>query len=99
MTGDPLHGFYQYKLQMNHGKMNKVVAWTDAGGLPMGHYETKKLPLYPYARSYTLADNYFAGAFGESMLNTSGCSALAPRSGRTHRKTWWRTRGSTRRVT
>ena len=69
LTGDPLHGFYQYKLQMNHGKMNKFVAWTDAGGLPMGHYETKKLPLYPYARSYTLADNYFAGAFGESMLN------------------------------
>jgi acid phosphatase len=69
LTGDPIHGFYQYKLQMNKGKMNKNVAWTDQGGLSMGHYETKKLPLYPYARSYTLADNYFAGAFGESMLN------------------------------
>jgi acid phosphatase len=69
LTGDPVHGFYQYKLQMNNGKMNKNVAWTDLGGLSMGHYETKKLPLYPYARSYTLADNYFAGAFGESMLN------------------------------
>jgi acid phosphatase len=54
---------------MNNGKMNKNVAWTDQGGLTMGHYETKKLPLYPYARSYTLADNYFVAAFGESMLN------------------------------
>jgi len=69
LTGDPVHGFYQYKLQMNNGKMNKNVAWTNQGGLTMGHYETKKLPLYPYARSYTLADNYFVAAFGESMLN------------------------------
>jgi acid phosphatase len=69
LTGDPVHGFYQYKLEINNGKMNKYVAWTDEGGLTMGHYATKKLPLYPYARSYTLADNYFAGAFGESMLN------------------------------
>ena len=69
LTGDPIHGFYQYKLQMNDGQMNKYVAWTDQGGLTMGHYETEKLPLYPYARSYTLADNYFTAAFGESMLN------------------------------
>ena len=69
LTGDPIHAFYHYKLQMNNGKMNKNVAWTNQGGLSMGYYETKKLPLYPYARSYTLADNYFAAAFGESMLN------------------------------
>jgi len=69
LTGDPVHNFYQYKLQMNNGKMNKYVPWTNQGGLTMGHYDTKKLPLYPYARSYTLADNYFVAAFGESMLN------------------------------
>ncbi len=69
MVGDPVHGFYQYKLQMNEGRMDRFVAWTNQGGLTMGHYETKDLPLYPYAKSYTLADNYFASAFGESMLN------------------------------
>jgi phospholipase C len=45
LTGDPVHGFYQYKLEINNGKMNKYVAWTDEGGLTMGHYATKKLPL------------------------------------------------------
>jgi acid phosphatase len=69
LVGDPVHDFYNYKLQNNDGKMDQFVAWTNQGGLTMGHYETKELPLYPYARSYTLADNYFASAFGESMLN------------------------------
>ena len=69
LTADPVHGFYQHQLQINGGKMNKFVAWTDAGGLPMGHYDTQKLPLYPYAREYTLADNFFTGAFGSTMLN------------------------------
>jgi phospholipase C len=35
----------------------------------MGYYDTPELPLYPYARDYTLADNFFTGAFGGSMLN------------------------------
>ncbi len=49
--------------------MDRFVAWTDAGGLPMGYYDTKQLPLYPYAQSYTLADNFFHAAFGGSFLN------------------------------
>lgn len=51
------------------GKMGKYVAWSDTGALTMGHYDTQKLPLYPYAKQYTLADNYFSSAFGGSMLN------------------------------
>lgn len=51
------------------GKMDKYVAWSDTGGLAMGYYDTQKLPLYPYAQQYTLADNYFSSAFGGSMLN------------------------------
>jgi hypothetical protein len=39
--------------------MNKYVAWSDARGLTMGHNDTRKLPLYPYARRYTLTDNFF----------------------------------------
>jgi acid phosphatase len=65
----PVHRFYQHQLQMNGGKMDRYVAWTDTGGLPMGYHGTEQLPLYPYARSYTLADNFFTGAFGGSMLN------------------------------
>ena len=49
--------------------MDRFVAWTDAGALPMGYYDTKQLPLYPYARSYTLADNFLQAAFGGSFLN------------------------------
>ncbi|HSK86591.1 MAG TPA: alkaline phosphatase family protein [Rubrobacter sp.] len=65
----PMHKFYQHKLQINGGKMNKYVAWTDVGGLTMGYHDTPELPLYPYARRYTLADNFFTGAYGGSMLN------------------------------
>jgi acid phosphatase len=65
----PVHRFYQHQLQINGGRMDRYVAWTDSGALPMGYNDTTNLPLYPYARRYTLADNYFTGAFGGSMLN------------------------------
>lgn len=68
-TPDLVHRFYQHQLQMDGGRMDRFVAWTDAGGLPMGYYDTKQLPLYPYAQSYTLADNFFHAAFGGSFLN------------------------------
>lgn len=64
-----LHLFYQHQLQINGGAMDKYVAWGNTGGLPMGYYDTSTLPLYPYAREYTLCDNMFTGAFGGSMLN------------------------------
>ncbi len=65
----PVHRFYQHQLQINGGRMDKYVAWTDSGGLPMGYHSTEQLPLYPYARDYTLTDSFFTGAFGGSMLN------------------------------
>src|SRR5581483_3858363 len=65
----PVHRFYEYQLQINGGKLDKYVAWSDTGGLAMGYYDTQKLPLYSYAKQYTLADNYFSSAFGGSMLN------------------------------
>lgn len=65
----PLHRFYEYQLAINGGKMDEYVAWSDSGAMTMGVYDTFKLPLYPYARQYTLADNYFSSAFGGSMLN------------------------------
>lgn len=69
LLGTPLHRFYHYQLQMNKGAMNKFVAWTDVGAQVMGYYDTTRLPLYPYARNYTFADNFFTAAFGGSWLN------------------------------
>ena len=68
-TPNPVHRYYQHILQINGGLMDRYVAWSTAGALPMGHYETANLPLYPLAREFTLADNYFTAAFGGSWLN------------------------------
>jgi len=68
-TPNPVHRYYQHILQMNGGRMDRFVAWSNVGALPMGYYDTASLPLYPLAREYTLADNYFTAAFGGSWLN------------------------------
>lgn len=68
-TGDLTHRFYQNQLQINGGQNNKFVAYSSAGGLAMGYYDGSKLPLWSYARRYTLMDNFFQAAFGGSMLN------------------------------
>ncbi len=68
-TGDLVHRFYQEQLQIDGGKMDKFVAWSDAAGLAMGYYDTSKLPLAKYAQQFTLADNFFHAAFGGSFLN------------------------------
>lgn len=69
LVGTPVHRFYQHILQMNSGKMDKYVAWTDVGGQVMGYYDTTRLPLHAYAEEYTFADNFFTAAFGGSWLN------------------------------
>src|SRR5918993_1691733 len=65
----PTHRFYQHQLQVNGGRMDRYVVWSDTGGLPLGHFDTEKLPLHPYAREFTLCDNFFTAAWGGSMLN------------------------------
>jgi len=65
----PVHRFYQHILQVNGGRMDRYVAWSGTGGLPLGHFETESLPLYPFAREFTLCDNFFTAAWGGSMLN------------------------------
>ena len=67
--GNPVHRFYQEQLQIAGGKMNGFVAWTDVGGLVMGTYDARELPLGRLAAQYTLADNFFHSAFGGSFLN------------------------------
>ncbi|TWI49727.1 acid phosphatase [Pseudoduganella flava] len=71
VTRDLWHRFYQNQMQINGGKNDGFVAWTDAGGLVMGHYGQthKNLGLWQVAREYTLCDNFFMAAFGGSYLN------------------------------
>ena len=67
-TGDTWHRFYQEQLQIDGGKMDGFVAWSDNGGLTMGYWDTSQLPLTRYAEQYTLMDNFFHSAFGGSFL-------------------------------
>jgi phospholipase C len=71
ITQSPWHLFYQNQMQIDGGKNDKFVAYADKGALVMGYYKTNAatLPLWKIARRYTLADNFFMGAFGGSYLN------------------------------
>ncbi len=68
-TPDLVHRFYQNQEQIDGGKNDKFAAISDAGGLVMGYYDGSQLPLWKIAQQYTLADNFFMGAFGGSFLN------------------------------
>jgi acid phosphatase len=70
-TRDLYHRFYENQMQIDGGKNDKFAAWADSGGLVMGHYTSppQQLPLWNIAKQYTLADNFFMGAFGGSFLN------------------------------
>ena len=69
VTHDLWHRFYQNQMQIDGGKNDKFVAYADAGGLVMGHYDGRKLPMWQIARKYTLADHFFMGGFGGSFFN------------------------------
>ena len=68
-TPDLIHRFYTNQEQIDHSKLDRYAAMSDAGGLVMGTYDGSTLPLWKLAREYTLADNFFMGAFGGSFLN------------------------------
>jgi phospholipase C len=68
-TPDVTHRFFNNQLQIDGGKMDKFAAYNDSKGLAMGYYNTKKLPLYPIAKEYTLCDNFFQSVFGGSYFN------------------------------
>jgi phospholipase C len=68
-TGDLVHRFYQEQLQIDGGRMDKFVAWSDAAGLVMGYYDGSKLPTWQLAQRFTLLDHFFHSAFGGSFLN------------------------------
>lgn len=68
-TTDLWHRFYQNQMQINGGKNDRFVAYGDSGALVMGYYDGSKLPLWPVAKKYALADNFFMAAFGGSFVN------------------------------
>src|SRR5271170_4721302 len=69
VTRDLEHRFFENQMQIDGGKNDGFAAWSDAGGLTMGHYDTSGSSLYALAREFVLADNFFQGAFGGSFLN------------------------------
>jgi len=64
-----VHRFYQEQYQIDGGKMDKFVAWSDAAGLVMSYYDATNMPEGKLAQQYVLADNFFHAAFGGSFLN------------------------------
>jgi phospholipase C len=69
MTGDLVHRYYQEQMQIDGGKMDKFVAWSDAAGLTMSYYDATNYPEGKLAQQYTLGDRFFHAAFGGSFLN------------------------------
>src|SRR5205807_2729036 len=65
----PIHAFYHNQEQINGGRNNMFAAMSNVGGWTMGHFDGSQLRLWQWAREYTLADNFFMGAFGGSFLN------------------------------
>jgi acid phosphatase len=69
VTRDLAHRFFEHQMQIDGGKNDGYAAWSDAGGLVMGHYDYSQSALYALAKEFVLADNFFQGAFGGSFLN------------------------------
>jgi acid phosphatase len=69
VTRDLAHRFFEHQMQIDGGRNDGYAAWSDAGGLAMGHYDYSQSALYALAKEFVLADNFFQGAFGGSFLN------------------------------
>lgn len=69
VTRDLYHRFFENQMEANGGKNNQFAAWADAGGLTMGYFDGSKTQMWNLAKQYSLADNFFEGAWGGSFLN------------------------------
>ena len=65
----PIHAFYHNQEQINGGSNNMFAAMSTVGGWVMGYFDGSQLRMWQWAKVYTLADNFFMGAFGGSYLN------------------------------
>ena len=46
VTRDLWHRFFEHQMQIDGGKNDGYAAWSDAGGLAMGHYDYSQSALY-----------------------------------------------------
>lgn len=65
----PIHAYYHNIEQINGGRNDMFAAISNVGGWTMGYFDGSKMKLWQWAKDYTLADNFFMGAFGGSYLN------------------------------
>jgi phospholipase C len=65
----PIHAYYHNIEQINGGKNDMFAAMSTVGGYTMGYFDGSSMKLWQWAKEYTLADNFFMGAFGGSYLN------------------------------
>jgi acid phosphatase len=69
LVHSPVHAFFHHVEQVNGGRNNMFAAMSNNGGWTMGYYDGSVMRLWKWAQEYTLADNFFQGAFGGSYLN------------------------------
>ena len=77
-TPDMIHAFYQEQLQIDHGRMDRFVAWSNAASLVMGWYDISATQQWRLAQEYALGDRMFHSAFGGSFLNHAFLVASRP---------------------
>lgn len=65
----PTHAFFHNQEQINGGQNNLFAAMSAVGGWTMGYYDGSQFKMWKWAQAYTLADNFFMGAYGGSYLN------------------------------
>lgn len=68
-TGDIVNRALQQEHQINGGRMDGFVAWSENGGLAMSYYDATDLPVGRLAQQYVLADHFFHSAFDGSLFN------------------------------
>ena len=65
----PIHAYYHNIEQINGGRNDMFAAMSTVGGYTMGYFDGSRMKLWQWAKEFTLADNFFMGAFGGSYLN------------------------------
>jgi acid phosphatase len=65
----PIHAYYHNIEQINGGRNDMFAAMSNVGGYTMGYFDGSQMKLWAWAKEFTLADNFFMGAFGGSYLN------------------------------
>ncbi len=65
----PIHAYYHNIEQINGNRNDMFAAMSTVGGYTMGYFDGSKMKMWKWAKDYTLADNFFMGAYGGSYLN------------------------------